>query len=93
MALDWKNIDWNALAKSQVAIGSAVVVLSSVAAIVGYSLTPEDQAQLTSLITAALTLIGGAYALWKRVTAQPEHQTVIVPKKTDSTPPTTGAAS
>jgi hypothetical protein len=85
-ALDWKNIDLSALAKSQVAVGSAVVVLSSVAAIVGYSLTPDDQAQLTTLITSALTLIGGTYAFWKRITAQPEHQTVIVPKK-DSTPP------
>lgn len=87
MALDFKNIDFSALAKSQVVIGSSVVVLSSVAAIVGYTLTPADQGQLTTLITALLTLIGGAYAFWKRVSAQPEHQTVIIPQKDQPEPP------
>jgi hypothetical protein len=86
MSLDWKNIDWGNLAKSQVAIGSAVAVLASLAAIAGHTLSPDDQSQLANVITSGLTLAGAVYALWHRLTAQSEHQTVIVPKKDSSQP-------
>jgi hypothetical protein len=85
--LDWKNIDFGNLAKSQVAIGSAVAILASLAAIAGFTLSPDDQSQLSNIITSGLTLAGAVYALWHRVVAQPEHQTVIVPTKDSTNPP------
>lgn len=84
MALDWKNMDWSALLHSQVVIGSVVTVITSICAIVGHALPPEMQTNLVNGLTqlfSALATLSGLYTAYHRVAAQPDGQTVIVPKK------------
>lgn len=89
MSYDWKNVDWSALLKSQVVVGSLVTILTSLAAIAGHDLPASMQSQLTDSLTQlfqALSVLAGLYTAFHRVTAQPEGQTVILPKKDQ--PPT-----
>lgn len=82
--LDWRNIDFSALLKSQVVIGSAVTIISGLAAISGHAIPSDQQSQLTdgiSQLGAGLATLAGMYTLFHRVVAQPEGQTTIVPKK------------
>lgn len=84
MKLDWKNIDYSALLKSQVVIGSVVTIITGIAAVGGQVLPPAMQSQLTDGITqiaSGLSVLSGIYTMWHRVSAQPEGQTVIIPKK------------
>lgn len=84
MKLDWKNIDWSALLHSQVAIGAIVAVISGAVAITGHNLPDDMQSTITNGVTQVFQGLGEIatlYALYHRVSAQPEGQTVIVPKK------------
>ncbi len=86
--LDWKNINWSALLESQVFIGSTVTIITSVAAITGHALPVEMQTNLTNGLTqlaSSLSVLAGLYTAYHRVTAQPEGQTVIIPKKDTTT--------
>lgn len=82
--LDWKNIDWGALLKSQVVLGTFVTIVTGLMGLGGHSLAPEQQTALTqntAKILEAVSALAGFYTMFHRVTAQPEGQTVIVPKK------------
>lgn len=84
MPLDWKNIDWSAFLRSHVVWGSLVTIIASIAAIAGHSIDPGTQQVLIDNLTKAadaLAIVAGAWTLKSRVTAQPEGQTVIIPKK------------
>lgn len=84
MKLDWSNVDWSALLKSQVVVGSFVTIITGVASVAGHALPIDQQTQLTEGITqiaGGLSVLAGLYTMFHRVTAQPEGQTVIVPKK------------
>jgi hypothetical protein len=90
MQLDWKNINWTALIKSQVVQGLLGAVVLWLAAHIGKSIPPDQQTKLVSdmsdFASDAIPLLI-AYAGYHRVTAQPEHATIIVPKKDNSNPP------
>lgn len=82
--LNWKNIDWDALRHSQVIIGSGVGILCSALALTGHVVDSGTQQQIVSAISdvaIGLAGLGSLVSFWKRLVAQPEHQTVIVPKK------------
>jgi hypothetical protein len=86
--LDWKNIDWGALAGSKVLIGNAVTLIAGIAAITGHALPNSMQSQLTDLLTQAATLVataGAFYSAYHRTVAQAEDATTIVPRKDQST--------
>ena len=88
--MDWKNIDWSALFKSQVAIGAFVTIITSALSLAGHTISAGDQQVLVDNVTKicdGLAFFAGLYTMHARVTAQPEGQTVIVPKK-DSQPQT-----
>lgn len=88
MSLDWKNIDWSALLKSQVVVGSSVTIITGVLAIAGHDMPDAAKTQLTetlSQVLEALSALAGLYTMYHRVSAQPEGQTVIVPKKDTTT--------
>ena len=92
MKLDWKNIDWAALAGSKVIIGNIVTIISTIVAVTGHSLPDNMQSQLTDLITQGFTLLAtfsALYSTYHRVTAQPENATIIVPTKNPQ-PPASG---
>lgn len=82
--LDWKNIDWAALLKSQVVLGSFVTIITGAMALGGHSIPTDQQTELTQTISKildAVSALAGMYTMFHRVTAQPEGQTTIVPKK------------
>jgi hypothetical protein len=90
--LDWSNINWSALAKSQVLIGHAVTLIAGAGAVAGFTLSPDVQSDLTNWLSIAAALIaatGTLYSSFHRITAQPANATIIVPAKTSPTPPTT----
>jgi hypothetical protein len=91
MKLDWKNIDFSALAGSKVIIGNIVTIISTMVAVTGHNLPDSMQSQLTDLITEGFTLLAtfsAIYSTYHRVVAQPANATIIVPAKTPpSTPP------
>lgn len=90
MKLDWKNTDWAALLRSQVAIGAFITIFTSGLALAGHTIPAEGQQTLVDNVTKicdGLAFFAGLYTMHARVTAQPEGQTVIVPKKD---PPTQG---
>ena len=92
MALDWTKIDWSALIASKVVVGSAVTIIMGVAAVSGHAIPDDQQSQLTdglSQIAGGLSTLAGFWTLFHRVTAQPEGQTIIVPKKNPPSTPTT----
>lgn len=94
---DWKNLDWKALAASNITRGVVTVIIGAGVAITGHTINP----QTTQLATDSLmhiianagdfVALGGAiYALMHRAVAQPETLAVIVPKKdVPPIPPTT----
>jgi hypothetical protein len=89
MKLDWRNIDWSALAGSKVITGNIVTIISTI--VTGHALPDNMQSQLTDLITQAFTLLAtfsAMYSTYHRVTAQPANATIIVPAKNPTTPPT-----
>lgn len=82
--LDWKNVDWTALLKSQVVLGSAVTIITGLMALGGHSIPADQQTELTqtlSKVLDGLSALAGVWTMFHRVTAQPEGQTTIVPKK------------
>jgi hypothetical protein len=84
MSLDWKNIDFSALLKSQVVLGSAVTIITGLMAVGGHSIPDDQKSQLTeglSQILNGISALAGIYTLFHRVVAQPDGQTTIVPKK------------
>ena len=86
MKLDWKEINWSALFASQVVRGNIITIICTTAAVTGHALPDSMQSQLTDLVTQIFTLgatISAVYSTYHRVAAQPEGQTVIVPKKTN----------
>jgi hypothetical protein len=96
--LDWANINWSALAKSQVLIGHAVTLIAGTAAVAGFTLSPDVQSDLTNWLSIAAAFIaatGTLYSSFHRITAQPAQATVIVPAKVSASiaatpsPPTT----
>lgn len=87
--LDWSNIDWSALLKSQVVLGSAITIITGLMAFGGHSLPDDQKTQLTeglSQILNGISALAGVYTMFHRVTAQPEAQTVIIPKKPPDAP-------
>lgn len=94
MNIDWKNTDWGALLHSQVAMGSIVAIISGAIAITGHALPADQQTAITNGVTQIFQGLGElatVYALFHRVTAQPENASVIVPKKNPDQPATPGA--
>lgn len=87
--LDWKNIDWSALLKSQVVLGSTVTIITAAMALGGHSIPAAEQTALTQSVSDILngiSALAGIWTLFHRVTAQPDGQTVIVPKKDPPSP-------
>lgn len=92
MALDWKNIDWSELLRSQVMITSTVSIICIVATITGHAIPDESKSDLVKALTdlaSVVALISTSWTIKARATAQPENMTVIVPKK-DPSPPAQG---
>lgn len=65
-------------------VSASVVILAQLAALAGYTLSPDDQAALSNLITSGVqitvtivSLIGAAGAIWGRVRATKEITSVI----------------
>lgn len=86
MKLDWKNIDLVALLKSQVVIGAFITIVTSALSLAGHTIPAGDQQSLVDNVTKicdGLAFFAGLFTLHSRVTAQPENQSVIVPKKTN----------
>jgi hypothetical protein len=88
MKLDWKNINWKALAQSNIVRGAVAVIIASSVSISGHTADPQaTQAATDSVMQIVangadfVTLAGGLYALFHRVTAQPETTATIIPKK------------
>lgn len=82
--LDWGNIDWSALLKSQVARGAFIAILTSALSLAGHTIPAGDQQTLVDNVTKicdGLAFFASLYTMHARVTAQPEGQSVIVPKK------------
>lgn len=50
-------------------IGGAVAVLASIAGLLNYSISPDDQAQLVELIIGLGGLVGGGVAIVGRIAA------------------------
>ena len=46
-----------------------VMILAAIAALFGYTISPEDQTQLTDLLMAVVAAVAGFAAIWGRVTA------------------------
>jgi hypothetical protein len=93
MKMDWRKIDWEALAKSQVMICHAVTLLAGAASVAGFTLSPDQQSTLTnwlSIVAALIAATGTLYSSFHRITAQPDGATIIVPAKAPSqNPPST----
>jgi fumarate reductase subunit D len=92
--LDWTNVNWSALLGSKVVVGNIVTIIATTAAITGHNLPESMQSQLMDLITQLFTMmatLSAVYSTFHRISAQPEDATVIVPKKTTASTPTTGA--
>lgn len=73
---------------SSTIVASGIVILASLAALAGYTISGDDQAALNNLInsglvlaTSAASLAGGAVAIWGRVRAT-KPITSVMPKKT-----------
>ena len=49
--------------------GGLIAVGAGVAGLIGYTVTADDTAQLTSLIDDAIAAIGGVIAIWGRIVA------------------------
>jgi pyridoxine/pyridoxamine 5'-phosphate oxidase len=84
MKLDWRNIDWSALAKSQVLIGHGVTLVAGAAAVAGFTLSPDRQSNLTNWLSMAAAFVaatGTLYSSFHRITAQAADATIIIPKK------------
>lgn len=87
--LDWKNVDWSALAGSKVAVGAIVAVITGAVSIGGHAVPFDQQSQLSegvSQILGGISTLAAVWALFHRVTAQPETATTIIPKKSDQPP-------
>lgn len=89
MALDWKNIDFQALFASQVARGAFVAIITSALSLAGHTIPAGDQQALVDNITKicdGLAFFASLYAMHARVTSQAESATTIIPKKSDQPP-------
>lgn len=64
-------------ARSKAVIASVVVIGASIAGMFGFALTPEQQQEISDLILAVVTGIGGLVALYGRVVAKTEIKGII----------------
>ena len=84
--LDWRNIDLQALFASNVVRGALVAIITSALSLAGHTIPAGDQQTLVDNVTKicdGLAFLAGLYTMHARVTAQPEQQSVIIPKKQD----------
>lgn len=49
--------------------GALLAIAAPVVGMAGYTMTAADQAEIVTLVTSAMSLVGGAVALWGRITA------------------------
>jgi hypothetical protein len=89
MGLDWKNLDWAELAKSNIARGAAVILVTGAFKLSGITPDSTTTSHLVDQILNIVMEVAGVWVMWQRVKAQPETVAVILPKKEvlPSTPP------
>lgn len=61
--------DYKSIFASKTVWAGIVVVLATLAQFFGYEINAADQASIVVILTQAATLIGGAVAIYGRVTA------------------------